>query len=129
MKKFLILISAIFFAFSCDSDNAEELQPVEAEPETEQPTTTTDPVNAKVTYENDIVPILVGDCLRCHGEQVSSGAPPGTEWTTFENVKSNANLIRARINSMSNPMPPGRLIAQSARNKFDQWIEDGLLEK
>ena len=129
MKKFLILISAIFFAFSCDSDNAEELQPVEAEPETEQPTTTTDPVNAKITYEKDIVLILRGDCFNCHNDPVRNGAPGGTEWTTFENVKNNANIIRARINSMSNPMPPNRLITQSARDKFDQWIEDGLLEK
>ena len=123
MKKFLILILSAFSFFSCDSDNAEELTPVEEE----KPPT--DPVNAKVTYEKNIVPILEGDCFNCHGDPLKNRAPVGTKWTTFENVKNNIQKIKNRINNADNPMPPGRLISQSNRDKFDQWIEDGLLEK
>lgn len=80
-----------------------------------------------VTYVEDVQPILLYDCYNCHGEELKNGAP--IQLTTYEQVKTNINLINSRINNVNNPMPRSGLLAQRDRDVIAKWIEGGLVEK
>jgi hypothetical protein len=84
-------------------------------------------IQATVTYDADIAPLLSGDrgeatCLGCHG-----GISPTLE--TYQQVSSNANAINDAVNANSNGMPPsGPKWSQENLDLFQAWIDGGKLE-
>ena len=80
------------------------------------------------TYNDDIAPIIMSNCLNCHGATPSNGAP--SSFNTYNLVKTgvqSGNILN-RINNTTNPMPPNGLMSQSNRDIIQQWLDDGLLE-
>lgn len=84
-----------------------------------------DPI-AKVTYVADVKPIIDGNCISCHGNPTTQGAP--FSLTTYTQVSSRVNNIINRINNSSSPMPPTGLMPQNLRDLVQLWKDDGLLE-
>lgn len=106
-KNFLVLIVP-FIIFNCSSSN------------------TDDENDTVITYETDIQNIINNNCVQCHGNPPSQGAP--VSFTTYDQVKTNINDILIRINSSSNPMPPTGQISSNLRAKIQEWKDGGLLE-
>lgn len=124
MKKltFLSLIIASTFLLHCSSDSA----PADAT-NNPNPTTNPDPTSStKVTYNGNIAGVMTTNCNSCHGDPVSQGAPMSL--TTYTQVKSYIDIIIARVNSSTNPMPPSGQMPADTRNLFQQWKDGGLLE-
>ncbi len=116
MKKIILgaLILGAFTFTSCGSDD-------EATP----PST---PPNSNITYDGNVESIIASNCLGCHGNPTSNGAP--SSFNTYSLVKTgvqSGNILN-RINNTTNPMPPNGLMSQSNRDIIQQWLDDGLLE-
>jgi uncharacterized membrane protein len=49
--------------------------------------------------------------------------------TSYDQVKANAQLIYAKLTSKDDPMPPAPFepLTKDQKDKFLQWINDGLL--
>lgn len=101
--------------FTCSSSSSDDVNP-DPDP---GPTT-------EVTYDDDVKAIINSNCTSCHGATPTNGAP--TSYTTYNQVKNDADKIISRINNAGSPMPPTGLMAQSLRDKIQQWKDDGLLE-
>lgn len=56
----------------------------------------------KISYSNDVVPILMKNCIDCH--QPNGIAPKGLEWNSYEKVKTFAPMMREAIRR--DRMPP-----------------------
>lgn len=124
MKKltFLAFIVLTTLLMNCSSDSA----PSETTSNPD-PTTNPDPTNnTSVTYNGNIAGVMSANCTSCHGDPVSQGAPMSL--TTYSQVKSYIDIIIARVNSSTNPMPPAGLMPTNTRNLFQQWKDGGLLE-
>lgn len=125
------LLTGLLYALSipsgCYYDNEEELYGPD--------TTACDTAN--MSYLNDIKPILVAKCYKCHSNanSVSQGAPAFENFADFRlraagNVDPSQKVLN-RINSISIPMPPlseGGLIAECDRKKIEAWVNAGALE-
>ncbi|MBT8284330.1 MAG: hypothetical protein HKO75_03030 [Flavobacteriaceae bacterium] len=116
-----LLFAFIFLVFACSkSDNSEGVDM--NDPNSEDPDATT------LSYQNDVRPIIQGNCLSCHGNPPTNNAPMSL--TTLSLVKSaieNRNLL-SRINNTTNPMPPDGLMPQSARQLIADWATQGFPE-
>ena len=123
MKSTRLIISCLFglLAFNCSNTSGNDLIPQEQQPPAQNPDPTTN-----VTYTNTIKSIMTNNCVACHGNPPSGGAP--TSYTTYTQVKNDIDRIIQAINSSSNPMPPTGLMPSQTRSLFTQWKNDGLLE-
>ena len=112
----LALISVLLIS-SCAKDDGDGLAPV-PDP---------DP-DATVTYNGNVKAIIDGNCLNCHGNPTSNGAPMSL--TTYAEVVSAVNnrSLVARINSATNPMPQAGLMSQANRDVIAAWVDAGLPE-
>jgi len=132
MKKTLFacgLLAGFLFSLTipsgCFYDNEEELYPV----------VTCD--TASMSYTNDIKPILVAKCYKCHSNanSVGQGAPAFEDFAEFKlravgNLPTNQKLLN-RINNAAAPMPPlseGGLLAECDRSKIESWVKAGAPE-
>lgn len=81
-----------------------------------------------ITYENDVEPIMAGNCYTCHGQNPTNGTT--TSLFTFDEVSALSSMISDRINARGNnaSMPPSGLLNANVIAVIDQWIVDGLLE-
>lgn len=91
-----------------------------------------------VTFNDDIKPTLSPYRNAMIG--VSIATPEGSfslDLSNYESVKRLYDRVRIAINGYNpatptaHPMPPGgasRALSQEFLDKYDQWIEDGLLE-
>lgn len=122
MKKYLLLLFVCVFLMSCSDDSTSDLQ----EDDMEMPDDNSDGNTTKLTYTQDIAPIISSNCLSCHGSPTRNGAP--SSYNTFQLVSSAASRMDGRMNNANNPMPASGLIFQGDRDKFKQWISDGKLE-
>jgi mono/diheme cytochrome c family protein len=114
------LMSVVMFALllnNCSSDSNEDLTP----------TPDPDPMGS-VTYEANIKAIFTANCIQCHGNPPTQGAPKS--YITYNQVKADVNTIISRINSASSPMPPSpnSPLSQAQKNLIQKWKDDGLLE-
>lgn len=118
--KFLIpaLILSLFL-MQCTNTSGDDLIPQDQQQQNPDPT-------ANVTYNNTIKSVMTNNCISCHGNPPSGGAP--NSYTTYTQVKNDVNKIIEFINSASNPMPPSGQMPSSTRSLFQQWKNDGLLE-
>lgn len=115
-----LLIAFIFLLFSCSkSDNSDGVM---NDPNSEDPDATT------LSYQNDVRPIIQGNCLSCHGNPPTNNAPMSlTSLSLVKSAIENRNLL-SRINNTTNPMPPDGLMPQSARQLISDWATQGFPE-
>lgn len=113
MKKFAILFLGSLAIVGCTEAVIEDLPP--------------DPITTQIKYNNDVKAIIDANCVGCHGAVSPNAGLSLTNYTQVRNAAENGNLV-TRINSVSNPMPPGNLMSSTNRNIIDQWIIDGYLE-
>ena len=114
--QFIIVLLLTVLLFNCSKDSA----PIDSA----SPTPTT-PSGTAITYNGNIKSVMTAHCISCHGSPPQD-APMSL--TTYTAVKSYINIIIARVNSASNPMPPNGQIPAETRNLFQQWKDGGLLE-
>jgi uncharacterized repeat protein (TIGR01451 family) len=85
------------------------------------------PVSAKVTYENDIKPLLVASCATCHTTGYQK------KWNVYSVAKANiSNIINrvSRAKGTAGFMPQGgEKLSDANIALLNQWVTDGLLEK
>ncbi len=121
MKKivlFMTLISSVlFFAYCSHSKKATSS------------TGDTTPAVAKVTYTNNIVPAIMGNCVPCH---VPSKGGNKKAYDNYANVKADINEIVRRIEL--NPTDRGFMpfkhakLSDSLINVFKAFRDGGTLE-
>lgn len=74
-------------------------------------------VPALPSFQQDVMPILAANCIRCHGYPALGGSPPSMrldvygdiaidDTTRFSGAAGLAGVIAARVASESEPMPP-----------------------
>lgn len=131
MKKTLFalgLLAGFFYSLSvptgCYYDNEEDLYGGD--------TTACDTAN--LSYADDIKPILVAKCYKCHSNanSVGQGAPAFEDFAAIQlravgNVGENQKLLN-RINDPTIPMPPlseGGLLPDCERSKIEAWVKAG----
>lgn len=119
-KNLMLCFSIIALLFNCSSSSSDDLSNPDPDPDP-------DPTE-KLTYTDDIKSIFDNNCVQCHGNPPTQGAP--SSFNTFTLVKNGVDTgnILTRINSTSNPMPPTGLMPQSLRDDIQQWKDDGFLE-
>jgi hypothetical protein len=85
------------------------------------------PIVESVTYDDDVAPILANNCVGCH-----SGPSPtaGFAIDGYANARAGVEQgnVLARINDVSNPMPPSGVMPATDRQIIQQWADDGFLE-
>ncbi|WP_309610152.1 hypothetical protein [Flavobacterium sp.] len=118
MKKAIIysITTAIIF-LGCTKDNSNTLS---------------DPINpvGLVTYNNNVKTIVDNNCIRCHGNIPTNGAP--FSLTTYADVKSRIITIKDRISRPdgSNGIMPdgGPRLPQTTIDIIFKWQADGLIQ-
>jgi len=84
---------------------------------------------AKVTFNNDIKPLVTASCTPCH---VTGGTQP-KKWDVYATAKANINTMIDRVSraqGSSGFMPSGGTKLSDANIALlNQWVTDGLLEK
>ena len=109
----VFLTSAIII--SCSSNNDEPMEPDSL---------------MKITYEAHIRDIITGNCIACHDNPPSSGAPMSLNGYEFVKNAVQTRGLLDRINSTTNPMPPKNgPLTKEERDLIQKWVDDGLLEK
>lgn len=76
-----------------------------------------------IKYATQIKTIITTECALsgCHGAGTGS-----RDWTVFNNVKTNAANIKARV--VNRTMPPGDPLKQSDIDLISCWVDDGALD-
>lgn len=79
-----------------------------------------------VVYDPDVKNVIYNYCLTCHFGNTPSA---GLILDNYENVKAKteSGSLLARINSSSNPMPPGGLIPANKRELIQKWADGGYI--
>ncbi len=86
-----------------------------------------DPIPETVTYNGHVKAIMTSNCLACHGNPPTNGAPKS--FTTYDLVKAGVEEnILFRINSASDPMPPTGRMNSNNRAIIQKWKDQGFLE-
>ena len=84
-------------------------------------------IQETVTYNDDIKSIMDDNCISCHGTVNPSANLSLTNYSLVKNSTENGNLI-ARMNNITNPMPPNGILSEATRALVDEWKGDGYLE-
>ncbi|MBV5313320.1 MAG: hypothetical protein JZU47_08495 [Prolixibacteraceae bacterium] len=106
----LAVTSAFLFFSSCSKD--EDVTP-----------------DNKVTFNDDIKPILKASCTPCH----ITGGSQSSKWDNYETVKGKISVILDRVNRA--PGTPGFMPEGGSKlplteiATLSKWVTDGLLEK
>jgi len=116
-KKF-IYVAIIMMCFSCSYNSEDDL-------------IDSTPIPELVTYENDVKTIIDNNCISCHGNPPTNGAP--NPLTTFIEVKdaiqNNGLINRISTNDLGLVMPfGGPRLPQNLIDIVIQWEANGLLE-
>ncbi|QBA64441.1 hypothetical protein [Muriicola soli] len=116
-----LLLGLYFLVIACSkSDNSEGMGT--------EDTNNEDPNSTALSYQNDIRPIIQGNCLSCHSNPPTNNAPMSlTSLSLVKSAIENRNLL-SRINSTTNPMPPDGLMPLSARELIAEWANQGFPE-
>lgn len=128
MKTPIKLLVAIFtvILLSCGSDDSMEEPVIVVDP---------DPIPDQVsTYTADVKTIIDTNCLECHGDPLTQGAP--MMLVTFDQVVSAVNnrglfsrISTMGINTIMPPTDSGGRMPQATIDIVEDWIADGLLEQ
>ncbi|GAA4281137.1 hypothetical protein [Gaetbulibacter aestuarii] len=127
MKNLQIILLAfiIVLFYNCSGDSAPAEDTNTNNPSNPSPNPDPAPTT-KVTYTADIAGIMSGNCTSCHSDPPTQGAPQSL--TSYTQVKNYVDLIIARVNSSTNPMPPTGQMPEDTRSLIQKWKDDGLLE-
>ncbi|WP_299120833.1 hypothetical protein [uncultured Winogradskyella sp.] len=115
-RKYLIYILIFSASYSCSYNSEDDL--------------TDDIIVNVVTYEDNIKTIIDNNCIFCHSNPPTNGAPMSL--TTYLDVKDaveNRNLI-GRISATDASVMPagGQRLPQSIIDLVIQWQAEGLIE-
>lgn len=118
MKKIFVIATVCFIQFSCTNVSEDDL--IDATP-----------LPVKVTYIDNVKSIIDNNCISCHNNPPTNGAPMSL--LLYDNVKDaikNRNLI-GRISGTSGALMPqgGQKLPQNVIDIIIQWETDGLLEQ
>jgi mono/diheme cytochrome c family protein len=112
----LFILSGFVVFTSCTTDSISDL---------------TEPTNLnEVTYTSSVKSIIDSNCIVCHGDIPTNGAPMSL--TTYENVKEavlNRNLLDriSRTEGTSGAMPlGGPRLPQNDINAITTWIDNNF---
>lgn len=116
MKYLKLFFFLAFISSSCSKSN------------TQSPSSNIPPViNNKITYDQNIKPIMSRSCTGCHsGASASAGLLLET-YIQVKNSTQNGNLID-RINDISNPMPQSGLMPLADREIIQIWADSNYIE-
>ena len=117
MKNLFYLLCLVLF-LSCSNDSESDLI------EMNNPS---DPI----TYNGNIKAIIDSNCLACHSNPTTNGAP--FPLVTYDQVlvrAQNGQLLRSisRQTGEAVAMPPSGRLPQNTINTIEQWINDGAPE-
>lgn len=127
MKKFAIIVYLFAISLaSCSENSPNDLL---------EPVVTLD-VTKKISYVQDVKPIIAANCISCHGEVSSVGSISLHNFVTVKNSLSNSNVNRnllTRINLDPNTngsaMPQGGpKLSQIQIDIITKWQTDGFAE-
>ena len=115
MKKLLFLMSALALLNACDYDSEEDLYGI-VSCDTES-----------ISYENDIVPIIVGNCISCHSGDAPSASLDLTDFEALTesalNSDNNGLLNRIERAELSGgAMPTNYRLMQCEIDKISAWV-------
>jgi len=122
MKKIFqlsITLTLFSFIYSCTNDSEDDLID---QMQNQGP----------ITYTNDVKTIIDNNCLNCHGDPPTNGAP--NSLVTYQNVRNSAEngTLLARI--QQNEGGPGAMplggprLPQTLIDVVVQWQSDGFVE-
>lgn len=102
----------------CYYDVEEELYP------------TIDCLTDNISYENDILPILVDDCFSCHSTAANFGNITLEGYDELIKYVNDGSFLGAvRHDGGFSPMPKGKpKILECEIEKISAWIDDGALD-
>lgn len=89
---------------------------------------------ATPSFQQDVMPILAANCVRCHGYPVIGGAPAQMrldaygdiavdDTTRFSGAGVNASLIATRVASEDRPMPPRFPLDDFQIETLENWAD------
>ncbi len=82
----------------------------------------------KISYKDDIEPILQELCLDCHGNPPRNGAPSNSQYTSFNDAVKWSGDLYARVADGSMPPPEkGQKISLLEIQMLKAWIDGGFL--
>ncbi|TYP71697.1 c-type cytochrome [Aquimarina intermedia] len=120
----MLVVLGIIGCSSSDSDEMENIEP---------PTSNENPIPSKrTTYDDDIKAIFESQCLQCHNNPPTQGAPMAL--STYSEVIAainNGRDVIGRVNTTAtrNVMPPTGRLPQETVTIILDWEADGFLEK
>ncbi|WP_062059041.1 hypothetical protein [Aquimarina longa] len=123
-KLLLLLITILSFSCSSGDDGAgtEDSKP--------NPTTNPNP-NKTTTYDADVKTIIDTNCIQCHSNPPTQGAPMSL--TNYQEVITAINGKRDVVGRMEttgrNVMPPNNRLPQETIDVMLDWVADGFKEK
>lgn len=120
-KTFIFLLSIAFFCSSCFYDNEEALFP-------ELPGTCD---TTLVSYSENVVPIIIQNCLLCHSNLAAPSLGNNMKLESFSDFSANSSdVLRAIKHDPSlSPMPKGGGKLNSCNiSIIEAWIDQGKLE-
>ena len=73
------------------------------------------------SFEEDILPILKGNCVSCHNSATANAKPlPSSNFATFEAARPYGSLMPL--------FPPFADLATADQNIIEDWVDNGLTE-
>ncbi len=83
-------------------------------------------VPAQPTWTKDVRPILLANCVRCHGEEPSGGAPTGFRLDRYEDsdargVRTMARYLAHRAGDLGQMPPNGPALSDRQRDILKKW--------
>lgn len=85
------------------------------------------PITRTVTYRSDIETIMTNNCITCHAGPAPNA---GLDLSNYQNTRlsfGQGNSV-ARMNNVTNPMPPSGRLSPQVLQIIDKWVADGLPE-
>ncbi|KGL64150.1 cytochrome c [Polaribacter sp. Hel1_85] len=108
---FIIIAISIFFA-SCISNVEEQLIDDGGE----------DPITAnKVSFADDVKPIIDARCLSCHSAGANS-----PELSSYDLISANASRVKDAV--ASSRMPQGGTLTAAQIKSIVDWVDEGALD-
>ena len=126
MKANRLITSALLALLLCSCSNDRENDLIDEPDVIENPN---NPNDNKITYSDDIAPIMQSSCVSCHASPPVNGAP--FSLINFSQVNQRANGVLNRMSLQSGSpgaMPPSGRLPQATIDLIQQWITDGKLQ-
>ena len=80
-----------------------------------------------ISFANDILPLMQGNCTGCHDQGNASG---GYDLSSYNSISSNANAVLGSMKNSGYQLMPqgGPALPDSLLQKFECWIAQGKLD-